>query len=478
MHASKTPRRSSRIPFSIPILVTSLKPGTHFSEICETMVVNAHGCALRSPTKVETGAPLHFHSKEGRQTMAQVVDCRPLDSSERDWMLAARLDRPENFWGLQSCPEDWVRLLELPNPTQRRLLQKLMSMNAPASRLLEAGASSQATLEQIEKQLSDDHLRTLIAEVVQPLKGVVTSLREKLNSGEQKRSRFEVSLSEIPPDLEEKLWVRLRQDLSPQVLTQTREQSEQILASAREIIERKINDTREEFRKHLAGELQHVEQRLEGVTAGLADSVRQNLRTSLEELQQRTGEAGNRLSRDSENLFRALQEKLEADHDVHCQQMRQIQAEFAAESSRLQAQLADTNNRIERLNDCTRRLESDFDQQLAGMANEAVSSARHQLEQAVEASLEQVGTRSARALETQLDEACGRLKSVQRETENNVADSVNKHIMGALESFEQSVDEVAHHSVGRWRIALAQRLNSLSRILAEQFPLETSEHDA
>src|SRR5581483_1010725 len=93
MHASKTPRRSSRIPFSIPILVTSLKPGTHFSEICETLVVNAHGCTLRSPTKLEMGAPLHFHSKEGRQTMAQVVDCRPLDKNERDWMLAARLDR-------------------------------------------------------------------------------------------------------------------------------------------------------------------------------------------------------------------------------------------------------------------------------------------------------------------------------------------------------------------------------------------------
>ena len=194
MHASKTPRRSSRIPFTVPILVTSLKPGTHFSEICETLVVNAHGCALRSPTKLENGAPLHFHSKEGRQTMAQVVDCQPLDSTERGWMLAARLDRPENFWGLQACPEDWIRLLDLPHPAQRKLLQKLMTMNPANVRLLEAGTPPQTTLDQIEKQLSDEHLRALISEVVHPLKNVVTNLREKLDSGEPKRSRFEVSL--------------------------------------------------------------------------------------------------------------------------------------------------------------------------------------------------------------------------------------------------------------------------------------------
>src|SRR5690348_7149582 len=266
--------------------------------------------------------------------------------------------------------------------------------------------------------------------------------------------------------------------LSPQVLAQTREQSEQILVSSREVIERKLNDTQEEFRKHLACELQTVEERLQGATSGLTDTVRQNLRTSLEELQQRTAEAGNRLSRDGENLFRSLEEKLEADHDAHCQQMRQIQAEFAAESARLQAQFGDLTSRIDRLQDSTRRLESDLDQQLARMADEAVSSARHQLQHAGEAILEQVGTRNARSLETQLDEACSRLKTVQRETETAVADSVNKQLMGALESFEQSLDEVAHHSVSRWRVALAQRLNSLSRILAEQFPLESSEHDA
>jgi len=80
MHNTNVPtlRRSSRVPIALPILVTSLEPGAQFSEVCETMVVSAHGCAMRSPTKLDAGVPLHFHSQEGRETTAQVVYCQPI----------------------------------------------------------------------------------------------------------------------------------------------------------------------------------------------------------------------------------------------------------------------------------------------------------------------------------------------------------------------------------------------------------------
>ena len=38
-------------------------------------------------------------------------------------------------------------------------------------------------------------------------------LKEKAAKGEPKRSQFDISLSHIPPEVEEKLWVRLREDL-------------------------------------------------------------------------------------------------------------------------------------------------------------------------------------------------------------------------------------------------------------------------
>src|SRR5271165_4512031 len=104
----ETYRRSSRVPFTLPMLVTSLQPGLHFSEVCETLVVNAHGCAVRSPMKLEAGVAVHLHSKEGREATAHVVDCQPIGADQRGWRVGARLDEPENFWGLKPCPADWM----------------------------------------------------------------------------------------------------------------------------------------------------------------------------------------------------------------------------------------------------------------------------------------------------------------------------------------------------------------------------------
>ncbi|HZU44072.1 MAG TPA: hypothetical protein VE994_15455 [Terriglobales bacterium] len=475
MHTSKhATRRSSRVPVNLPVLVTSLKPGTHFSEICETMVVNAHGCALKSPVQLDAGAPLHFHSKEGRETMAQVVDCQPLGPDERGWKLAVRLDKPENFWGLNTCPEDWMNLLQLPNPAQKKLLRQLMSMNSDAP----LGSASPAVIENIERQLSDEHLRALISEVVHPLKTVVTNLKEKLAGGEPRRSKFEVSLSQIPPELEEKLWVRLKQDLGTQVLSQVSEQSQALLSTANDSIHRKLNETRDEFRQHVSKELQTVEQRAQGMSAGLTDTLRQHLQKAVDEITQRSTDAGNRMGREAEDLFRSLQQHLEEDHDAHCQEMRRIQAEFAAESSRLQAQVADLNGRIAQLDDSARQLESELERRLAQLATDTVSTARTQLEGAVETVLQDLGTRNARELQNQLDHACARLKHVQRETEVSVGESVKNHIAAGVETFERTIEDVGRHAVGGWRTALANRLNSLARVLGEQFPMEaTSDRD-
>jgi hypothetical protein len=70
-------RRSSRIPVSVPVRVTSLEPNAQFSEICETLVVSAHGCALRFPLQLDTGSALRLHGRGGRQATAYVVFCQP-----------------------------------------------------------------------------------------------------------------------------------------------------------------------------------------------------------------------------------------------------------------------------------------------------------------------------------------------------------------------------------------------------------------
>ncbi len=184
------------------------------------------------------------------------------------------------------------------------------------------------------------------------------------------------------------------------------------------------------------------------------------------------------MGREAESLFRSLQQRLEEDHDAHCQEMRRIQAEFAAESSRLQAQFTDLNDRITQLDDSARRLETDLERRLAQLATDTVSTARTQLEGAVETVLQDLGTRNARELENQLDHACARLKHVQRETEVSVAESVKNHIAAGVEGFERTIEDVGRHAVAGWRTALANRLSSLARVLGEQFPMEaTSDQD-
>src|SRR5947209_3887180 len=190
-------RRSSRVPAAIPIFVTSLN-GTHFSEMCETLVVNAHGCAIRSSVKLDTGVPLHFHNKVGRETTAQVVSCYPMGPENQNWLLGAKLDRPENFWGLPNYPKDWVLPLtstspKIPPPP----IQGSHDLPVLTSHALELSG------ERAAPQLSEKDVRRLIVEAIRSLHAEITAIKEKLARGETNRSRFEVSLSSIPPELEQ-----------------------------------------------------------------------------------------------------------------------------------------------------------------------------------------------------------------------------------------------------------------------------------
>src|SRR6266567_213444 len=76
MHNGNSPtalRRSSRVPTALQIQVTSLA-GTYFSDVCKTLVVNAHGCAVLSPVKFDAGIPLRFKNRDGRESTAKEND--------------------------------------------------------------------------------------------------------------------------------------------------------------------------------------------------------------------------------------------------------------------------------------------------------------------------------------------------------------------------------------------------------------------
>jgi hypothetical protein len=470
MHNSNVPtlRRSSRVPMTVPILVTSLDPQSNFSEVCETMVVSAHGCAMRAPVRLEAGVPLHFHSQEGRETTAQVVYCQPVGSDRQSWRLGARFDRPENFWGLQSCPKDWARL---PATIEANVSPVVSSTNILLP--TQATASAKIVLDRIKKQLSNENLKAILTELVQPLEAEVLNLKEKLAQG-AKRSRFEVSLSQIPPELEQQLELRLKKELGPQVLKQAREQSEQVLEAAKLAIGQKTADTHRDFLQRVAHDLQAVEQRTQSLSTDVAQNMREHLNRGLGELHQHVIDAGTRLQRLSDDLLRVMEHTLGEVHDVRRQELEQVQATVAAESSRLQEQITDLDCRMTKLDESARGLESGLDKRLSQLSSDTVRSARSQLDSALEVVLSELSTRNIDELQNQLDGASANLQKIQKGIETSVSESLSVQVAETLQSFEQRMEILARQSVERWQLALATTLNSLATNLGEQFRLQAA----
>ncbi len=464
-------RRSSRLPVTVPILVTSLEPGADFSEVCETLVVSAHGCAIRSPMRLEAGIPVHFERKGGRETIAHVVDCQPIGSGQQGWMLAAQLDRPENFWGLKPCPQDWMQLPEVP---QQQVPGKVAVRNTTENRRGEnlVVRSRKTTPDKIQHQLTDVDVRVIVAEVTQSLQAEVIELKQKLGRAEPKRSQFDISLTHIPPEVEEKLWTRLREDIGTQVLQQARQQSEQVLEAAKEAIGKKIREAQNEFREQVAEELQGVEQRAQGLSEEVAGAVQQHVNSGAERFQQQALEAGIRLERRSEEFLRDLQQRLGEENEAQRREMQKAQAAVASESSRLQSQTTDLGSRIAELDKSARQLESELENRLVRLGTDIISGARTQLQSAVDVVLKELSTRNAKELGNQLDEACERLKNAQKHIEASVSELVKTRVADTLVSFGQTMEELAQDSVERWRKALARDLNSVTNILGGQLRLE------
>jgi len=441
MRSSNLPgnlRRSSRVPMTMPITITSLEPAAQFFEVCETLVVSAHGCAMRSPIKLETGVLLQFKVTDGRQTTARVVDCQPIGSNQPGWRLAAGLDLPGNFWGLSSCPEDWMRLTDMPSAEPH--------MTFPGNN---GGAMPKMPM-----------LRALVAEMVEPLQAEMADLAERLTL-QRERNRFEVSLTHIPPEVEEKLWMRVREDLSAQSLRQTREHAEKLLGAAQSAIELKITESQEEFRQWVREQLQAVGQQAQTLSEQTANEMQQRLRSATEQFEQQASTAGGRLEQRGGEFLDALLQRLGEEREAHRRELEAVQAEAGVESSRLQEQLTELGRRMAELDETAHRLESGLNTRLMKMATETVSAARAQLQSAADSIFENLAARNAKDVGHQLDEAMARLKSLQNEIEVSVSESVTSNVSKALQSFEKTIEESAQRSVAAVRSQLQSAANSI-----------------
>lgn len=456
-----TPRRSSRVPTAVPILVTSLEGKKHFSEVCETLVVNAHGCAMLSPVRFDSGVPLHFHSKDGRETTAHVVSCQPIGSDSRSWRLGTKLDRPQNFWGLRDYPKDW------PAPGLPHTVQagSTVFSRQPAE---DASRRREALLERVTQEL-EIQVKRAIAESVRPLEQEVASLKERLARREANRNRFDVSLSSIPPELEQQLETRLKKDLGPQVLDEARQQSAQLLAAANATITHKTTEGYENFVRRVAEELRVVEKRARETSAYISESTEQHLRRGLEGLQAKLVESGNSLKGLSEELLEYLKDNLNEEHNARRGNLEKLRSSLESESKRLNEHIESLDSRIAKLGESVRSLESGLDQRLSQMASNTVKDARSQLETVANSVREELTAKSVKVLAAQLDEASGNMKIIQKGIIGSVSEALKSQASDALQSFEQSTQELAQLSVEGCRQTLTRALNALVKSVSAEF---------
>jgi hypothetical protein len=95
-------RRSSRVPISIPVKISSSAPNEQIHASAEAIAVSRCGALLRVPFSPELGSRLdilHGHSQETRE--ARVVRVTP---SQADGLfdLGVEILYPgRNFWGVQ-----------------------------------------------------------------------------------------------------------------------------------------------------------------------------------------------------------------------------------------------------------------------------------------------------------------------------------------------------------------------------------------
>jgi hypothetical protein len=74
-----------------------------------------------------------------------------------------------NFWGLQTCPKDWARL---PGTIEEKVAPTASSTNILPPN--QAVASENIVLDRIRKQLSNEHLKAMLAELIRPLEASAT----------------------------------------------------------------------------------------------------------------------------------------------------------------------------------------------------------------------------------------------------------------------------------------------------------------
>ncbi|HYA95775.1 MAG TPA: hypothetical protein VEC95_05840, partial [Terriglobales bacterium] len=264
--AASTPhtmtRRSSRVRARFPILIASLSPATPFSLLCETLIVNAHGCATKVPQPLEIGTPVRLRivpaparrgdslpRENSREVTGRIVLCQPIAGTQTSWVAGIELDTPGNFWGLSPAPEDWKRWEEPARgikpdaPAGRPAVELKMPLWPLAAPAAKAAPPSQADNDELKKQLAAQQEMIVVLEnrVAKSLASLPGLVRQQLAEAHQE------TLAQTRQQLSTMLAESVQEHLPAQTEAMVRLQERLVaLESVPETIRQQIADTQQQ----------------------------------------------------------------------------------------------------------------------------------------------------------------------------------------------------------------------------------------
>src|SRR5207247_812895 len=151
-------------------------------------------------------------------------------------------------------------------------------------------------------------LRRMIAESIGPLQAQVAAVKETLARRDANPSRFEVSLSQIPAELEQQLEMRLRKDLGPKVIEESRQHYTQLLEFLHQDLNEKHKARRldlEQMRASVAAESSRLRQDIE-VLDGRIAKLNESARSLESGLDQRLGQMAGNTVKDTRSQLEAM----------------------------------------------------------------------------------------------------------------------------------------------------------------------------
>ncbi len=465
-------RRSTRVRARLPIVVSSLGQAIPFSLPCETLNVNAHGCAAKVPQPLEIGMAVRLRvipppaileedqaPSNGREATARIVRCRPIDGNQPSWVAGIEMDKPGNTWGLTPSPEDWQRF----DAARGAVLAESVQQRLAALESLPSAVRQQFAVAQQETlALAREELFAMLSESVQEQFTFQANAIARL---QQRMAAFESVPGEVRQQLagaQQRTQAQVRETLESS-LQGVHQRIQEPIATA---IEDALARAGAEISDQLARELEALHQRGRMVADELreaADLLRSErgaasaqlaaTEAKREELEQFANELAARCAAELERQIRSgvesQAERAEADLDQRLgpmldrasdlrQEVLSLLGTLQRESERCQAQARALLEEKDSVDDWFRESAAEFQKtfhdalvettgQIRGRLNMAVEMIAEPVEklrdQAVQQLQEQAG-RQARQLREDADEAAERLRGLRRDLESTVRESL------------------------------------------------------